>query len=358
MDHTTQRFNYKVVKTLRYIRLYGIGRTLVKIKGQYHMKQRYSQLPVQTVRPSRHQVVGLIGCGNYCYGNIAYYLTRRFGHVIGGCMDVDVHRAASLSQTYRVPLYTDNADELLADDAIKIVYIASNHASHTDYAISALRRGKDVYIEKPHVVSWEQLERLVAEMDRSQGRVYLGFNRPGSRMGRLIREALQREPGSGVYKWFVAGHYLPPDHWYNQPGEGGRVFGNLCHWTDFLYSIVGSEGLPAEIVPVRGDSNDVDIIVSFKFHEQSLGVISFSAKSEPFEGIKERFAAQKGDCLITMDDFQHLTLQVQARKERHGSFFRDIGHEDNIVGAYENSTKFLPYDREKCRTRVADTASL
>lgn len=358
MDYPSRPLSFKIRKILRYTRMYGVRRTCVKVQGQRHMRRRFAELPKASRPIKRSQAVGLIGCGNYAFTNIAYFLTRRCGAVIGACMDKDIHRAASLGRGYSVPFFTDRADELLANDTIRIVFVASNHASHADYAVRALEQGKDVYIEKPHVVSWEQLDRLIDAMDRCPGRVYLGFNRPNSRIGKRIREALDREAGAGVYNWFVAGHYLAPDHWYNLPEEGGRVFGNLCHWTDFLYMIVGPGGLPAEIVPVRGDSNDVDIVVSYKFQDQSLGVISFSAKAELFEGISERFTAQKGDCLVSMDDFWQYTLQVGARKQRHRNIFRDHGHEDNIVGAYKNSTKRLSYDRLENRTRIANTAVL
>ena len=59
-----------------------------------------------------------------------------------------------------------------------------------------------------------------------------------------------------------------------------------------------------------------------------------------------------------MNDFCRYTLQVGARKQRHRNIFRDHGHEDNIVGAYENSTKRLSYDRLVNRTRIANTAAL
>ena len=273
-------------------------------------------------------------------------------------MDIDVERAASLSHYYGIPFYTANAQELLHQNHLRLIYIASNHASHTEYAIQALEQGKDVYIEKPHVVSWVQLERLIEAMDRSGGRVYLGFNRPSSRIGRSIFKAFHSEDGAGVYNWFVAGHYLAPDHWYNRPEEGGRIFGNLCHWSDFLYNLVGPKGLPAEIVPIASSTNDVDISVAYTFQDRSIGVITFSAKSEPFEGIMERFSGQKGDCLVTMDDFWHLTVQIGAKKRRYRTLFRDHGHQDNIVGAYEISSKELSYDRDKSRTRIANTAVL
>src|SRR5205823_4866316 len=147
-------------------------------------------------------------CGNYAFSTIAYYLTKSFGAVIGACMDIDANRAASLAERYRVPLHSTNPDMVIGHPGIRMLYIASNHASHAEYAIAGLKAGKSVYIEKPHVVSEDQLERLAAVAQEAPGRVYLGFNRPGSPFGRLILEHLAQETGAGMYNWFVAGHAI------------------------------------------------------------------------------------------------------------------------------------------------------
>jgi hypothetical protein len=43
-------------------------------------------------------------------------------------------------------------------------------------------------------------------------------------------------------------------------------------------------------------------------------VITFSTKGEPFEGDKERFSAHRNDCLIALDDFHRLVVEVGPDK--------------------------------------------
>ena len=45
MDYTSQSLGFKLKKAARYVRLYGPSRTLVKIRGQYHMRRSYDELP-------------------------------------------------------------------------------------------------------------------------------------------------------------------------------------------------------------------------------------------------------------------------------------------------------------------------
>ncbi|HUG92706.1 MAG TPA: Gfo/Idh/MocA family oxidoreductase [Planctomycetaceae bacterium] len=357
MDYSAQPVLFQLRKVLRYCRLYGPRRTWVKVQAQRHLRRRFEPLPAPR-RPAAHQSVGLVGCGNYAFSNIAHYLTQSHGAVLGGCMDANVHRAASLARTYGVPFFTENADELIDLPGIRIVYIASNHASHAEYAIRCLERGKDVYIEKPHVVSEDQLQLLLAAMHGSDGRVFLGFNRPGSRLGRILRDELDRETGPAMFNWFVAGHAIDPAHWYFHPDEGGRVLGNLCHWTDFLFTLAPEPRFPIRITPVRHEQSDCDLAVGYTFGDGTIGVITFSAKGHTFEGVREQFHAHRGRVLATLDDFQRLLVERGARKRRYRRLFRDHGHGANILAAYANSIERLPYDRSARTFHVANTAWL
>jgi predicted dehydrogenase len=250
-------------------------------------------------------------------------------------MDIDPHKAASLFESYGLAYYTEDAERLVADPAIDLVYVASNHASHAEYAIRCLEAGKCVHIEKPHVVTKDQLVRLCRTLLRTQGRVGLGFNRPGSRIGQRIQQALRSQPGPMMLNWFIAGHEIAPDHWYFKEEEGGRILGNLCHWTDFVYQMIAPENrYPLTITPTRGKKPDCDIAVTFLFGDGSIAALTFSAKGHTFEGVRERFAAHRGNVLIAMDDFQTLTLETVESKKRVTLPVRDHGHESNILRSF------------------------
>ncbi len=139
-----------------------------------------------------------------------------------------------------------------------------------------------------------------------------------------------------MYSWFIAGHEIPPHHWYFKEEEGGRVLGNLCHWTDFVYQMVSPENrYPITIKPTRSEKSDCDIAVNYIFGDGSIAAITFSAKGHTFEGVRERFAAHRGNVLISMDDFKNLVCEVVDRKHIISLLFRDHGHEDRIRRSYE-----------------------
>jgi hypothetical protein len=175
----------------------------------------------------------------------------------------------------------------------------------------------------------------------------------------LIQECCRIQDGAGVYNWFVAGHAIEPDHWYFSDGEGGRVLGNLCHWTDFILRLAQSGPVfPVTITPSRHIKSDCDIAITYVFADGSLGAITFSSKGHTFEGVRESFRAQKGNLLITMDDFKNLTVEVVEKKRHYTNFYRDHGHRRNIIRAYKNSLDNEPYHRDKEMSHVLNTAWL
>lgn len=340
MDYFRQSFAFNVRKTIRYIRLYGIGRTRMKIAAQYHMTTVF---PDQEARPrpteTSHKHVGIIGCGKFAYANIAYYVCKHYGWVIRGVMDTDLNRAISLGQRYRADYYTTDAETILTDPGIDLIYIASNHASHAAYAIRAIQNGKAVHIEKPHAVSESQLNRLCEAMQQGKGRMRLGFNRPDSVLGKRLAHQLAQQPGPAMINWFVAGHALEPDHWYFAEPEGGRVLGNLCHWIDFTLRLIPeAHRFPIQIVPTRSRQSDCDISIAYVFGDGSIGTITFSAKGHTFEGVRETLNVHKGNLLACLTDFRKLRFDTLDVIQQKRLWFRDHGHQQSILASYRMLT--------------------
>lgn len=334
MDYTKQSLPYKIKKAVRYIQLYGIRRTLAKADAQYHMKKEYDVLP-KMANKNKKAHVGILGCGKFSHSNIAYYLKKNYGYVIQGCMDVDINHAASLAEKYKANYYTDDAMKIINDPKIDLIFIASNHATHAEYAVSAIEQGKAVHIEKPHAVDTEQLVKLCMAIEKYDGRARMGFNRPNSKLGQMVMKSFAAEEGASMLNWFVAGHAIEPDHWYFAEKEGGRILGNLCHWTDLILQMIPEEGrFPVKIVPSRSAKSDCDISVTFIFADNSIGTITFSAKGHTFEGVRETLNGHKGNALVHLKDFKEVRIDNVEKITKKKLWLRDHGHQKAITNSY------------------------
>lgn len=341
---------FKIQKILRYVEMYGPSRTLIKVRGQLHMARTDGfdgsrwRNPACGTPDGPHRNIGVVGSGSFAFTNIAYYLQQIQHDCIRAAMDIDAARAKSLVRHYGAAYATTDIEEIVNDPAIRLVFIASNHASHTPYAIKALDAGKHVHIEKPHVVSEQQLRDLVAAMDRNpNGRVFLGFNRPRSPLFGRLHQAFDSEPGPSMINWFIAGHAIEDGHWYFSEDEGGRILGNLCHWTDLSLQLVGVDNaFPCRVVPASAPGAKSDFITTFEFADSSMATLSFSAKGHTFDGVRETLNAHKGELLVELKDFASLTLNRGAQRSVVKPLFREHGHKKNIENSYSVATEGAP----------------
>lgn len=340
-DYTQAKLLFRIEKAIRYIRIFGLSRTLIKIKGQYHMKANENFAGSKWINEdcrvpeSSARTVAILGCGNYAFSNIAYYLNKESPHFLRSTFDINRARSLSLCRSFGGLYAIADWRDIISDPKVKLVYIASNHATHAEYAVSCIEAGKSVHIEKPHVVSQEQLDRLTDAMRRNpEVKVFLGFNRPKSRLFEKLQFFLGTETGPLMINWFVAGHEISNDHWYFDEKEGGRVLGNLCHWTDLtLHLISMKNAFPCTIVSATPPSAKSDFVVSIVFADRSCASITFSAKGHTFEGVRETLNIHKGNVLANLTDFGSLTVDVVEKKHKINSLFRDHGHEMNILNS-------------------------
>lgn len=329
---------FKMRKAFRYLRLYGFSQTLVKIKSQYHGNSQTSFTGPRWDNEdcknpeAQDRSVAIIGCGNHAYSVIAYYLDKKSKNFLRATFDVDKNKSASLCKAYGGVYATADWKDILRDKQVKTVFIASNHASHAEYAIEFIKADKHVHIEKPHVVTYEQLDMLADAMQlHPASKIFLGFNRPRSDLFLKLQKYLSEQTGPLMINWFIAGHDIPEDHWYYDAREGGRVLGNLCHWTDLTLHLVGlSNAFPCRIIPGSPKEAKSDFVLNFIFADKSCASITFSAKGPTFEGVREILNIHKGDLLGTLSDFQSLRCDIVERKLRFSSWHRDHGHSANI----------------------------
>ncbi len=314
---------HKLRKLLRFAAIYGPGRALVKAMGRLRVGFSLGG------RGRGYPGVGVIGCGQFAFSTIAYFV-RRSARLVA-CHDVDAKAGASFSRLYGAKSVPDTA-AILADPAIEIVYVASNHASHAEYAIAALEAGKRVYVEKPVAVTLPQLAALHAAVgagDRS-AKIFAGYNRPFSGAVRHLVERLGNPSGPLTLSCFISGHVIGPEHWYRRPEEGTRICGNVGHWLDLAVHLLSLRHLPDRwhimLAWTNPESRDDDVAISLTSESGDLVNIVLTARSEPFEGINETINLQWGGLIAKIDDFRAMTVWEGVKLKRSRYWPKDVGH--------------------------------
>jgi UDP-2-acetamido-3-amino-2,3-dideoxy-glucuronate N-acetyltransferase len=101
--------------------------------------------------------IALVGCGYW-----GKNLCRNF-HELGALFSVvDASKNGQITARSIAPdtQITDSIDDVLIDDQIQGVALATPAETHADLAIQAMQAGKDVFVEKPMALSLEDAEKV------------------------------------------------------------------------------------------------------------------------------------------------------------------------------------------------------
>lgn len=103
---------------------------------------------------------GIIGAGSIAreMGDALHAVN---GEIYGVCATTLQH-AQTFAEQFHVTHAFANADELIADEHIDIVYIATPHSNHYELILKALNANKHVFCEKSITVNSRQLEECAA----------------------------------------------------------------------------------------------------------------------------------------------------------------------------------------------------
>lgn len=333
-----------IVKIYRYFKIYGLLRTLNKVSGR---SRTLSFTKPRFIWSNRF--IGLIGAGQFQFSTIAFYLSRSWTNRFLFSHDVNRNNAQSLADYYSIPVVSDNMEDLFSETKVQLVYIASNHASHSDYAIHYLNLGVNVYCEKPISVTFQQFDALLESIKLSSGQFFGGYNRPYSKAIQLIGTMVKKKEvynGKFSMNCFVSAHDIPGDHWYRNEEEGTRICGNVGHWIDLMIHIFHWRGyipkkFTVQIVYSNDQEPDDNITISMTTQEGDLCSVMISARSEPFEGINETINLQYASLIAKIDDFRKVTIWDNENLYKKRFIPKDVGHRRSVMQPFSKDNRDL-----------------
>ena len=109
--------------------------------------------------------IGVIGYG-YWGPNVVRNFAETAGARVGFVADIRPERLAQVTSRYPATKVSTDYRDLIADPSVDAVAIATPVSTHFDLALSVLRAGKHVLVEKPMTSTSEQSRALIDEADR------------------------------------------------------------------------------------------------------------------------------------------------------------------------------------------------
>jgi len=282
--------------------------------------------------------IGFVGAGNYASLHLVPNLKKRSDARLLGLVSATGLSAKQKAEKFGFAYCATDLKAIIDDPAIDAVFIGTRHSTHADFTVQALDAGKHVFVEKPMVVSEEQLVMVNDAYARANARrptgLMVGLNRRFAPMVQKLKEAFDtKQPVQMTYR--VNSGAIPTSTWLHEADEGGgMLIGEMCHFVDLMQFICAEQPVSvyAQALSLKSqkssDHDNLTIVISFD--GGSVGTLSYNTVgSSRFP--KERIEVFGSGRVAVLDDFRALEILKNDKLTRIKSSNQDKGQEREIA---------------------------
>ena len=181
---------------------------------------------------------------------------------------------------YGFSVINDHNDAIQQDT--DTVVIATRHNLHSQQVIAALAAEKNVFVEKPLALSYQEIDDIETSYRRSGKLLMVGYNRRFSPQIRRVKTLLNNKPMPKTFIMTMNAGYIPSDSWVHDPElGGGRIIGEACHYIDLMRFLAGSRIINHSVICMGSsghiNSTDDKVTISLGFEDGSIGSIHYFA---------------------------------------------------------------------------------
>jgi len=293
----------------------------------------------QAKRQAQSVSIGFIGAGSYAQNHLIPNIPKS-GVVLKGVKTATSASSRSIAERYGFEFCTGEEKDILGNDDINTVFIATRHDSHAAFVLKSLQAGKNVFVEKPLCLSEDELSDIVKAYD-SKHLLMVGYNRRFSPLTKIIKDKFGNTTMSMIYR--VNAGNIPADSWIQDMEiGGGRILGEVCHFVDYLTYINGSLPISvyATVMCDPAHMNDV-LNVSLTYQNGSIGTISYFANGSKYLP-KEYVEIYAHGSTAIINDYKELTIFGSGKPYSKKLLVQDKGQKEEVACFIESIKKGKP----------------
>jgi len=286
--------------------------------------------------------IGFVGAGNYSTVHLLPHLKKHANVQLLGLVSATGLNAKLKAEKFGFAYCTTEIKSVLDDPAINALFIGTRHSTHADFTVAALDAGKHVFVEKPMVVSEEQLEAVIDAYDRANAKqptgLMVGLNRRFAPMVISLKGNFAPEDRlQMIYR--VNSGAIPTSTWLHESDEGGGMLvGEMSHFVDLMQFICGER--PTRVFASAlslnsqksADQDNLSIVISFD--GGSVGTLCYNTVGNGKVG-KERLEVYGGGGVAILDDFRALETVKADKSTRTKSANQDKGQQREVHDTIE-----------------------
>lgn len=261
--------------------------------------------------PARPGLVGvsLIGVGGFARSVVLPAMKKISGWQLRGVVSKGGLSAAHVAAKYGATWAGSDMRQVWGDDSTNAVMVMTRHNAHGGQVLSALAAGKHVWVEKPLALTLPEIEKI--EASARGGKVLMvGFNRRFSPALLPLKRKMQTVSGPKQVLVRVNAGRLEEGGWQQSDEGGGRLLGEVCHFTDVCLWLIGEELV--SVHATQGSGQD-DYVVTLGFADGSVASVFYTSEGDP-GAPKERVEAFGGGGVGVMDNYTRTTWSQGGRR--------------------------------------------
>ncbi len=281
--------------------------------------------------------IGFVGAGNYAALHLIPHLEKEATVRLEGLVTATGINAQQKADKFGFAYCTTELEAIIKDASIDTIFIATRHSSHADFTIRALNAGKHVFVEKPMVVTPEQLEAVFEAYQQANQQapvgLMVGLNRRFAPMVLQLKASLADTAKQMIYR--VNSGHIPTTSWLHAPEEGGgMLIGEMCHFVDLMQYL--AEDRPVKVhanaLSVQNQAvSDLDnLVITISFEKGSVGVLCYNTVGDKTAS-KERLEIYGNNTVSVLDDFRTLDITQNGKHQRTKAANQDKGQTQQVL---------------------------
>lgn len=287
---------------------------------------------IHDIKPNSNKInLGIIGVGNFVSSVHLPNLEQMSDYRIFAICANDGLKAKTIAEKIKAKYYTTDYSEILNDKDIDTVMIGTRHDSHGKLVIEALKKGKNVFVEKPLCVTKSELRDIENYLLYHKNQVlFIGHNRRFAPLVKTLKEEFSDSKKIITYR--VNAGYLPQEHWTQDKRQGTRVLGEMVHFFDLFNYFTDSAIKEIKVSAIDKAGHEIqkydNLVVTIEYENGDLANLLYTSIGS-VEMPKERleiFGSQKS---AVLDDYKELV--VFSGHKKFYSTKQDKGHKEELL---------------------------
>ncbi len=264
---------------------------------------------------------GIIGCGNVTELKSGPAFSKIEHSRLVAVMRRDGQKAADYARRHGVAKWYSDAAQLINDPEVNAVYVATPPDTHASYAITVMRAGKPVYVEKPMARNHQECREMLRVSEETGMPLFVAYYRRSLpaflKVKELVENGLLGKPLTVNIRLHMAygekDQFPDKQTWHTDPdiAGAGHFYDLASHQFDFLDFLFGPvaevRGIAKNLAGFYKAEDTVSAAFSFESGVTGTGSWCFVVSPEVEEDVIE-ISGTKGK--VTFSCFKYVDVQL------------------------------------------------